>query len=75
MNEFKKESVDQELGGQADQLKGNVKKNAGKLLDREDWEAEGAAEEAGGKVREGVGKAGRNLSDLAERAKDKLKGD
>ena len=74
MNEFKKKSIDEDLGGQAQNLKGKVKEGAGKLLDDDDLVAEGQADQAAGKIREGIGKAGRKISDVAERAADKISG-
>jgi uncharacterized protein YjbJ (UPF0337 family) len=75
MNEFKKDSIDEEVGGKAENFKGKVKEGAGRVLNDDDLIAEGEADQAAGKVREGVGKVGRNISDLAERAADKLNGD
>jgi uncharacterized protein YjbJ (UPF0337 family) len=75
MNEFKKKAVDEEVGGQAQNAKGKIKEAAGKVFDREDWEAEGQADQAEGQVREDLGKAGRKISDVAERAGEKLRGE
>ena len=44
------------VDGLAAQVKGAVKKAAGKVTGNERLEAEGAAEKTGGKVQEGVGK-------------------
>ena len=75
MDEFRKKSVDEQIGGKGESMKGKLKEGLGKLTGDEDLEAEGQVEQGEGKVREGVGKAGRAISDAADRAKDKLKGD
>ncbi len=72
MDEFRKKSVDEQVSGKGHSIKGKVKEGIGKLTNDEDMEAEGQAEQGEGKVREGIGKAGRAVSDLADRAKDKL---
>ncbi len=74
MDEFRKKSAREEVGGKGENLKGKVKEGLGKLTGDEDMEAEGQADQGEGKVREGVGKAGRSISDMADAAKDKLKG-
>ncbi len=53
-------------------MKGKIKEGFGKLTGDADLEAEGEAEQGEGKIREGIGKAGRAVSDLADRAKEKL---
>jgi uncharacterized protein YjbJ (UPF0337 family) len=72
MDEFKKKSVDEQIGGKAESVKGKIKEGFGKLTGDADLEAEGQAEQGEGKIREGIGKAGRAVSDLADRAKEKL---
>ncbi len=56
-------------------MKGKVKEGLGKLSGDSDLEAEGQMEQGEGKARQEIGKAGRAVSDLADRAKDKLSGD
>ncbi len=72
MDELRKKSVDQQLGGKGESMKGKIKEGVGKLTGDDDLEAEGQADQGEGKVREGIGKAGRAVSDLADRAKDKF---
>lgn len=72
MDEFRKKSVDEQVGGQGESLKGKVKEGVGKVTGDTDLEAEGQADQAEGKIRQGVGKAGRAISDLKDRAKEKL---
>ena len=74
MNEFKKASIDQELKGQAQQIKGKLKQGAGAVAGRPDWQEEGLADQDEGEIRETAGSVGRKLSDLAGRAADKLRG-
>ena len=62
-----------EAEGRADQVKGNLKQAAGKLLDDQDLHDEGVVDEAAGEVREGFGKGrrkvGEALNDLGNRLK------
>ncbi len=74
MDEFRKKSIDEEAGGKGENLKGKFKEGVGKLTGDEDLEAEGQIDQGEGKVREQMGKAGRAVSDLKDRAKDKLEG-
>ncbi len=74
MDEFRKKSAREEIGGKGESLKGKIKEGAGKLTGDSDLEAEGQADQGEGKVREQMGKAGRAISDAADVAKDKLKG-
>jgi uncharacterized protein YjbJ (UPF0337 family) len=67
MDEFRKKSVDEQVGGQ-----GKIEERLGKLSGDRELKSEGQAEQGEGKVREGMGKAGRAISDLTNRAKDKL---
>ncbi len=74
MDEFRKKSVDEQVGGKAESMKGKVKEGLGKLTGDEDLESEGQIEQGEGKTREQIGKAGRAVSDAAERVKDRLRG-
>ncbi len=74
MDEFRKKSIDEQVGGKGESMKGKIKEGVGKLTGDKDLEGEGQAEQGEGKVREGVGKAGRAISDTADRLKDKLHG-
>ncbi len=74
MDDVRKKSTDEQVGGKAESLKGKIKEGAGKLTGDEDLEAEGQVEQGEGKAREKMGKAGRAVSDLADRAKDKISG-
>lgn len=74
MDEFRKKSIDEQVGGKGESMKGKIKEGVGKLTGDEELEGEGQAEQGEGKVREGVGKAGRAISDAADRLKDKLHG-
>ncbi len=74
MDELRKKSTDEQVGGKGESLKGKLKEGAGKLTGDEDLEAEGQMEQGEGKAREKMGKAGRAVSDFADRAKDKISG-
>ena len=56
-----------ELKGKAQKAKGYVKEETGEALNDPELEAEGRAERAGGKLREGFGKAKEKVSDAADR--------
>ena len=62
-----------ETKGRAEQVKGNLKQAAGKLLDDEKLHDEGVVDEAAGEVQEGFGrgrrKVGEALNDLGDRLK------
>lgn len=75
MDDLKRKSTEEEAGGMAEKAKGKVKEGAGKLFGREDWEAEGEAEQVEGGIREEGGRAGRKISDAAEKTKEKLTGE
>ena len=60
-----------ELDGKADALKGRVKQGAGDLTNNDRLRDEGAAEEAGGEIKEGFGKARRKVGDAIEDVGDK----
>ncbi len=72
MDELRKKSVDQQVGGKGESLKGKIKEGIGKVTGDADLEAEGQADQDEGKIREGVGKAGRAISDIKDRVKEKL---
>lgn len=72
MDELKKESIKEQVGGKAENLKGKIKEGAGRLSGDSDLEAEGQVEQGEGYVRDKMGKAGRKVSDFVERAKDEL---
>jgi uncharacterized protein YjbJ (UPF0337 family) len=55
-----------ELKGKAEKAKGYVKEEAGDILNDPELEAEGKAERAGGKLREGFGKAKEKVSEAAD---------
>jgi len=57
---------DQEIQGNWDQTKGNVKEEDGDLTDNEKMEYEGKLDQAKGKVEEGVG----NIRDDLDHAND-----
>jgi uncharacterized protein YjbJ (UPF0337 family) len=61
-----------ELKGKAEKAKGYVKEEAGEILNDPELEAEGKAERAGGKLREGFGKAKEKIGDAADKAKEKI---
>ena len=54
-----------------DQAKGRVKQAAGDLTDDKDLKREGKADEAAGKVKEGIDKAGDKLEDMVDKARGK----
>jgi uncharacterized protein YjbJ (UPF0337 family) len=56
-----------ELKGKARQIKGSAKEKAGEFLDEPELQAEGAADQATGKVQEGFGAAKRKVSEGIER--------
>ncbi len=74
MDELKKKSFDEQVGGKGENLKGKLKEGVGKMTGDKDLESEGQIEQGEGKVRDKMGKAGRANSDMGERAKDKLSG-
>jgi len=55
-----------ELKGKAEKAKGYVKEKAGDITNDPELEAEGKAERAGGKLREGYGKAKEKVSETAD---------
>jgi uncharacterized protein YjbJ (UPF0337 family) len=62
-----------ELRGKADQIKGRVKQGVGDVTDNDRLRDEGVADEAGGEVQEGLGKARRKVGDAIEDLGEKLK--
>jgi len=52
-----------EMRGKADRIKGGVKKKAGELRGDEDLRNEGEADEAAGRVEEGLAKGRRKVGD------------
>jgi uncharacterized protein YjbJ (UPF0337 family) len=62
-----------ELDGKADSLKGRVKQAVGDLTDNDRLRDEGVADEAGGEIKEGFGKARRKVGDAIEEMGDKIK--
>jgi len=55
-----------ELDGQTDQVKGRMKQAWGDLTNNARLHDEGVADEAGGDVQEGVGRARRKVGDFIE---------
>ena len=70
-DKLRNESAEQELKGIGQQVKGKVQEGAGKLTGNEDLEAEGHLNQAGGKVSEKVGEAGRNVADALDPDRDR----
>jgi uncharacterized protein YjbJ (UPF0337 family) len=61
-----------EVKGKWEQAKGTVKDKAGELTGDEQLEAEGEAQNAGGKVQEGWGSVKRNVSNAVEDVADAI---
>ena len=59
-----------EFKGKANQLKGRAKEKAGELTDDPELQGEGLADQAKGKVQEGLGAAKRKLSEGIEEIRD-----
>ena len=55
-----------ELEGKFDKVKGQIKETAGKALGDRDLESEGQADQTGGNVQEGFGKARRKVGEAIE---------
>jgi len=55
-----------ELKGKFDRVKGGIKEKAGEALNDQKLRDEGSAEQAGGQVREGFGKAKRKVGEAIE---------
>jgi uncharacterized protein YjbJ (UPF0337 family) len=62
-----------ELEGKKDQVTGKLKQAAGDLTDDERLHDEGVADEAGGNVQEGFGRARRKVGDAIDDLGDKIK--
>lgn len=62
-----------ELEGQAEQVKGKVKKAVGDLTDNERLHDEGTADEAAGDVQEGFGRARRKVGEAIEDIGENIK--
>jgi uncharacterized protein YjbJ (UPF0337 family) len=70
-DKLRDESAEQELKGIGQQVKGKVQEGAGRLTGNEDLEAEGHLNQAGGKVREKLGEAGRDVADALDPKRDR----
>ncbi|MBA2604487.1 MAG: CsbD family protein [Acidobacteria bacterium] len=62
-----------EFDGKTDQVKGKAKQAWGDVTDNERLHGEGVADEAGGNVQEGFGKAKRKVGDAIEDVADRIK--
>ena len=62
-----------ETDGKANQIKGNLKQAAGKVLNDQDLHDEGVADEAAGEVQETFGKGRRKVGEALNDLGDKLK--
>ena len=60
--------------GAAEELKGNIKKGVGDLIDNEQMQAEGHAEKRTGQARQEVAKAGERVKGMGEELGGKVKG-
>jgi len=63
------------MDGTTDDMKGRVKEAAGDLTDNDDLKAEGAADRAGGKVKDAIDGAKDMADDAVDKVKDVLKRD
>jgi uncharacterized protein YjbJ (UPF0337 family) len=61
-----------EMEGKWDQAKGKTKETIGNALDDDDLAAEGRADNAGGNVKEGFGKARRKVGEAIEDVGDAI---
>ena len=61
-----------EMEGKWDQAKGKTKETIGNALDDDDLAAEGRADNAGGNVQEGFGKARRKVGEAIEDVGDAI---
>ena len=68
MSDLKKEATEQRVKGTGQDVKGKVKEAAGSLTGRDDWKAEGEADQAEGGIRKGAGKVGQKISDAGTQA-------
>jgi uncharacterized protein YjbJ (UPF0337 family) len=62
-----------EMKGKFDQAKGSVKENVGRAFNDREMENEGAADRAGGNLREGYGTAKRKVGEAIEDVGDAIK--
>jgi uncharacterized protein YjbJ (UPF0337 family) len=62
-----------ETDGKGNQIKGNLKQAAGKILDDEQLHDEGVADEAAGDVQEGFGRGRRKVGEALNDLGDKIK--
>ena len=62
-----------ELEGKKDQVAGKIKQAAGDLTDDQRLHDEGVADEAGGNVQEGFGRARRKVGEAIDDLGDKIK--
>jgi uncharacterized protein YjbJ (UPF0337 family) len=60
------------IEGTKDEVKGRVKEAAGDLTDDEGLEAEGKADRAGGKIKQGLADAKDKGEELVDKVKDKV---
>ena len=61
-----------EIEGKLDQAKGKTKETVGRVLDDGELEAEGRADNAGGNLQEGYGKARRKVGEAVEDVGDAI---
>ena len=62
-----------EMQGKAERLKGRVKEEAGKVLNDDQLEGEGVADQAEGAVQEGFGKGKRKVGEAIQDIGEKIK--
>ena len=65
---------EERIKGKAEEIKGHIKHGVGDLIDNEQMEAEGHAEEATGKARQEAAKATERVKGSGEELKGKIKG-
>jgi uncharacterized protein YjbJ (UPF0337 family) len=61
-----------EVEGKLDQAKGKTKETIGRAIDDDELETEGRAEDAGGNIQEGFGKARRKVGETIEDVGDAI---
>ena len=61
-----------EVEGKLDQAKGTTKETIGRAINDDELEAEGRAEDAGGNLQEGYGKARRKVGEAIEDIGDEI---
>jgi uncharacterized protein YjbJ (UPF0337 family) len=62
-----------ELEGKGKQVKGKIKQSTGDLIDDQELQDEGIADEAAGEVQEGFGRARRKIGQAIEDIGEKVK--